>query len=88
VSLPLRQLGACHWLEKLRPYTQHALERSELTLGPQRVDGREPCYWNLAAGNDDLLTGLNSGEKLGKIGLRGVYGDDGHQRSKLSPHIS
>jgi hypothetical protein len=27
----------------------------------------EPRDWNLAAGNDDLLTALNSGEKLGKI---------------------
>jgi hypothetical protein len=42
------------------------------------TDPRKPRDWSLAPRNDDLLTGLNSGEKLGKIGLRNMYGDNGH----------
>jgi hypothetical protein len=60
------QLGVLHWLEKFRSYTHHALEYAELTLARSAWMG-EPRDWNLAAGNDDLLTALNSGEKLGKI---------------------
>jgi hypothetical protein len=51
-SLPLRQLGVRHRLEKFRPDAQHALERAEPTLGWRRVDGRQPCDRNLTAGND------------------------------------
>ena len=59
-------------------------EGAELTLSRQRVDRREPCDGYLAAGNDNLLAGLNSGEKLGKIGLRRMYGNDRHYALQLS----
>jgi hypothetical protein len=81
-SLPFRQLGVCHWLEKFRPHTSDALECAELAVGRQRLDGSK------TRDRGSTASDVNSGEKLGKIGLRGVYGDNGHQRSELRPYIS
>src|ERR1700722_1299224 len=77
-SLPLCQLGVGHWLEKLRSYSQHALECAELTLGRRRIDGRETRDWSSAPRDNDFFSGLNSREKLGKIGLRSMYGHSRH----------
>jgi len=78
-SFPFRQLGVRHRLEKLRPDAHKTFERAELTLGRRRIDGRETCDWSSAPSDDDFFSGLDSREKLGKIGLRRTDGDDGHQ---------
>ena len=78
-SFPFRQFGVGHWLEKFRPDAHSALQCAELALGCRSMDGRETCDWRSAPSDDDLFTGLNSGEKLRKMGLRSVYGDGGHR---------
>src|ERR1700733_1505320 len=77
--LPFGQLGLGHGLEELRPDAHKTFERAELALGRRRIDGREACDWSSAPSDDDFFSGLNSREKLGKIGLRCMDGDDGHQ---------
>src|SRR6185437_8790303 len=86
--LPFRQLGLRHSLEEFRPDGHNALEGAKLAVCRRGMDGSETRNRSPAARNDDLLAGLDPLKKFGKIGLRGVHGDGGHEASRLVRRLS